>query len=169
MHTFKAGTFFVNHCTWQALHKARAHTSPRKEGLELKPCNHMRTCRAFMNHETTAQSTRRYVTKNLLRGVHGLLARTFEHEVKACIDFTQKKWKQIGSYLVVAKTKACLAAIAKSYPGSQGHSTQAKCFECAHSISRNKSSRLETSTTARTGFSSAYCLRFHTPMTQNNP
>jgi hypothetical protein len=132
----------------------------------------MRTCRAFMNHEMAAQSTRRCVTKNLLRGVHGLLARTFEHEVKACIDFAQKKWENIGSYLAVAKTKACLAAIVKSYPGCRlcpSHSTQAKCFECAHSISRNKSSRLETSTTARTGFSSAYCLRFHTPMTQNNP
>jgi hypothetical protein len=39
--------------------------------------------------------------------------------------------------------------------------SQAKCFEYAHHISRNKKRRLETSTTAQTTFFGAYCLRFH--------
>jgi hypothetical protein len=67
MQTFKACTFFVHHCIWQALHKEETHTSSHKKGLVLKPWNHTSTCRAFTSHETAAQNTRRYVLKTILR------------------------------------------------------------------------------------------------------
>jgi hypothetical protein len=40
------------------------HTS--NKGPVPKPWNHSRTCRTFTSHETTAQSTRRYVARKLL-------------------------------------------------------------------------------------------------------
>jgi hypothetical protein len=57
--------FVVNLCTWQALHKARAHTSSHKDGLELKPCSprHMRTRDLQSVHTVTVTVT---VTGNLL-------------------------------------------------------------------------------------------------------
>jgi hypothetical protein len=83
MQIFKACTFFVNHCIWQALHKARTHTASHKKGLVLKPWNHMRTCRAFTNHETTAQSTRKHESlKNSWHSVHRICSNSQEKREK---------------------------------------------------------------------------------------
>ena len=67
----------------------------------------------------------------------------------------------------------CVGALNSQEKCPAAVSAQAKCFECAHHISRNKNSRPETSTTALTTFFGAHCLRFHQlnclQLTLNNP
>ena len=53
MQTFETYTFFV----MAGFAQTQTHTSSHKERLVFKPWNHTRTCRAFTNHETTAQKT----------------------------------------------------------------------------------------------------------------
>jgi hypothetical protein len=104
MQTFKTCSFFVNRCIWQALHKAQAHTSSHKKWLVLKPWNHTRTCRAFTNHETTAQSTRRDVTnKHLAQCSRTLGPHIWAWNLGAYRFSHRKGVKQIGSYSVTAK------------------------------------------------------------------
>ncbi len=51
--TFKACTFFVNHCVWQALHKAQNTNFLSQEGTCVQA---LKSYEGLANHETTSQT-----------------------------------------------------------------------------------------------------------------